>query len=181
MMDRVKNLWQKPLFRIGIAVVLLVILGGAAGGVYLAQRPPQQPINFPHKTHVALGVPCLYCHPGAASGPVAGLPSSGKCWGCHQQILSTQKNPEIVKLADFVHNDVQIPWVPVAIQPDFVHFNHRPHIAAGLNCEDCHGDVSKMTTARPLAGQNMGWCLDCHKRKAPEKFTLLSDCATCHY
>jgi hypothetical protein len=179
MMDRVKNLFQKPLFRVGVAVFLLIFLAGAAGGIYLTQLPPQQPINYPHHTHIGLGIPCLYCHAGAATGPVAGIPSAGKCWGCHQQIKNG--SAEITKLADYVHKDQQIPWVPVAIQPDFVHFNHRPHIAAGLNCEACHGDVSKMNTAQPQAGQNMGWCLECHKRMAPQKFTLLSDCATCHY
>lgn len=178
-MEKRKAWWQRPIVRIGIGVVLFLVLAGAVGGIYLTQIPPQQPIQFPHSFHVGVGAPCLYCHPGAATGPVAGLPSSGKCWGCHQQIA--KKTPELVKLAGFIERNEPIPWVPVAIQPDFVHFNHSPHIAAGVDCKTCHGDVAKMTTAVPQNGQNMGWCLDCHKKMRPQDFTRLGDCATCHY
>jgi hypothetical protein len=68
----------------------------------------------------------------------------------------------------------------VAIQPDFVYFSHRPHVAAGLNCEQCHGDVSQMAEAEYQGDQNMGWCLSCHRQQAPEKQVKLTDCATCH-
>ncbi|NMC78998.1 MAG: hypothetical protein GYA59_06530 [Chloroflexi bacterium] len=179
-MDKTKALWQRPVVRIGVAVVLLIILGGAAaGGYYLTQTPPQQPIAFPHSVHVGLGVQCLYCHPGAQTGPVAGLPTTNRCWSCHQQIQ--QQSPELDKLASYVQQGKSIPWVPVAIEPDFVHFNHRPHIAAGINCETCHGDVSQMEVAVPQPGQDMGWCLECHQKMAPDKFVQLSDCSTCHY
>lgn len=178
-MDIPKALWQRPIVRIGVAVVLLIVLGGAVGGYYLTQTPPQQPIAFPHNIHVGLGAECLYCHPGAQWGPTAGLPSTDRCWSCHQQIQ--KQSPELDKLASYAQKNEPIPWVPVAIQPDFVHFNHRPHIAAGINCETCHGDVSTMKVAEPQRGQNMGWCLDCHKNMAPDQFTRLSDCSTCHY
>jgi hypothetical protein len=178
-MEKIKHLLSRPIIRIGIAAGLLVILGGAAGGYYLTQTPPSQPINFPHFRHIGIGAPCLYCHPGAQTGPVAGLPTASKCWGCHQQVQ--KRSPELDKLVSFVNKDKSIPWVPVAIQPDFVHFNHRPHISAGVNCETCHGDLSKMVTAQPQRGQSMGWCLDCHKRMRPEKIARLTDCSTCHY
>jgi hypothetical protein len=178
-MEKLQSMLKRPLIRIGIGLVLLVILAGAAGGFYLTQVPPEQPINFPHSTHVGIGAQCLYCHPAAASGPVAGLPSTSKCWGCHQQFPATA--PDLVKLKAFVLENKPVAWVPVAIQPDFVHFNHRPHIAAGVACETCHGDVSKMDVAVRQSGQNMGWCLDCHKRMRPLEFTRLGDCSTCHY
>jgi len=83
--------------------------------------------------------------------------------------------------------------------PDFVHFNHRPHIAAGLNCENCHGDLSKMEIYENPQTINMGWCLTCHRARTEdnvqnnpdndphvsemllEKRTKLTDCGTCHY
>jgi hypothetical protein len=164
---------------VGIGVVLIAGSLGAMYGIYLLQRPPQQPINFPHYKHVGIGAPCAYCHPHAADGPVAGLPTSSKCWGCHQQVQA--KSPELDKLAMYVNGNQSIPWVPVAIQPDFVHFNHQPHIAFGINCETCHGNVAKMTTAQPQPRQNMGWCLNCHKQMAPDQWIRLSDCSTCHY
>jgi hypothetical protein len=178
-MDRLTALWGRPIFLVGIGVLLIILLGGAAGGLYFTQVPPKQPIQYPHSTHVGLGAQCIFCHPGATWGADAGVPSASKCWGCHQQI--DNRSPEIKKLAQYVAKKEPIPWVPVAIQPDFVHFNHRPHIAAGLNCESCHGDVGKMTVAEPQPGQNMGWCLACHQKMAPDKFIRLSDCSTCHY
>jgi hypothetical protein len=178
-MEKKRPWWQRPGITIAIALVLLIVLGGAAGGIYFTQIPPEQPIQFPHNFHVGVGAQCTYCHTGAATGPTAGLPSPEKCWGCHQQVQ--KQSPELDKLAAFVKAGDSIPWVPVAIQPDHVHFNHRPHVAAGVSCETCHGDLSQMTVAEPQSGQNMGWCLDCHKKMAPEKWVRLSDCATCHY
>ena len=179
-MEKLSSMLKRPLVRIGLGLVLLVILAGAGGGLYLTQTSPAQPIQFPHSVHVGIGAQCLFCHPGAATGPSASLPTTSKCWGCHQQIAP--KTPEQEKLKTYGEKNQQIPWVPVAIQPDFVHFNHRPHIAAGVACESCHGDVSKMTVAEhPRIVQNMGWCLDCHKRMRPQDFVRLGDCATCHY
>jgi hypothetical protein len=37
-----------------------------------------------------------------------------------------------------------------------------------------------MTVATPQQPWNMGWCLDCHKNRAPEKAAKLTDCVTCH-
>jgi len=170
---------KRPIARIGLGLLLLIILGGAAGGIYLTQVAPAQPINFPHQTHVGLGVPCLFCHPAATWGPTAGLPSASKCWGCHQQFPAS--GPELTKLADYVKNNQEIPLVPVTIMGDFVHFNHRPHIAAGIACETCHGDVGKMQVVKAPFVQNMGWCLDCHKKMRPDQFAHLSDCSLCHY
>jgi hypothetical protein len=93
------------------------------------------------------------------------------------------RGTELPKLASYVQNNQPIPWVPVAQMPDFVHFMHRPHVAAGLNCETCHGDVSKMTVYENPQLMNMGWCLKCHREKAegnPELLTKLTDCSTCH-
>lgn len=178
-MDKRKPLWRRPLFIAAVGFVLLLILGGAGAGLYITQQPPAQPIDFPHSTHVGLGLQCTFCHAAATWGPTAGVPSISKCWGCHQQIQ--KQSPELDKLASYVEKNEPVPWVPVALQPDFVRFNHSSHIAAGVNCETCHGDVGKMKTAQPQRGQNMGWCLDCHKKMRPENFSHLSDCSLCHY
>lgn len=178
-MNKPLPFWMRPWVRITFGIVVLIFLGGAVGGIYTSQQRPDQPIQFPHNFHVGSGIPCLYCHPGAQWGPTAGLPSTAKCFGCHQQV--EKRTPEIEKLLNYAANGQSIPWVPVAIQPDFVQFNHRPHVAAGVECKTCHGDMLKMTVAEPQRGQNMGWCLDCHRKQAPEKWTRLSDCSLCHY
>ena len=102
-------------------------------------------------------------------------------------------------LVEAVKNNTPLIWVPVAQVPDFVHFNHRPHIAYGLNCENCHGDLTKVNVYENPQVLNMGWCLNCHRAKTEdnadnnpnndpavsamlhEKRTKLTDCATCHY
>jgi hypothetical protein len=178
--QRFRWLVKQPLIMAGAGVVLMLALSGAGYGVWVTQQPPPQPIQFNHELHVGLGVPCLYCHPGAWRQESPGLPTASKCWGCHQQIAV--QNADQQKLADYVTNQESIPWVPVAIVPDFVHFNHRPHIAAGLNCENCHGELGRMTVAEPQK-MDMGWCLDCHRQRAagdPEKLIKLTDCSTCH-
>ncbi len=58
-------------------------------------------------------------------------------------------------------------WVKVVDEPDFVRFNHRPHIAAGVACESCHGDVSSMSYAQEVYNLNMGFCLSCHRAQDP--------------
>ena len=182
MITRFFNALNQPLGRIGVVIALLAVFSGAVWGIVQTQTPPDQPIQFPHSLHVGLGIQCLFCHTGALRGPSPGIPTDTKCWGCHQQI--PVRGTELPKLAAFVKDSKQIPWVPVAQVPDFVHFVHRPHIAAGLNCETFHGDVSKMTVYQNPQLMNMGWCLNCHRRKAannPELLTKLTDCGTCHY
>ncbi len=178
-MKHKKPWWKQPGIQIGAVLVAFIVIGGIIGGIFLTQTPPEQPIAFPHNRHVGIGASCLYCHAGATLGPSAGLPGIEKCWGCHQQVQ--KQSPELTKLAGYVERNEAIPWVPVAIQPEFVRFKHSPHVNAGLQCSACHGDLAKMTVAEPQKGQNMGWCLQCHKSSAPEQWTKLSDCATCHY
>lgn len=183
MINKLIDLLKQPLTRIGLLIVLLAVVGGLGWVVFENQQAPAQPLEFPHRTHVGLGIQCLYCHPGAWTGPSAGLPTQAKCWGCHQQI-QIRPGSQLEILADYVARDESIPWVPVAIVPEFVHFNHRPHIAAGVNCETCHGEIGQMTVAEPVHLMNMGWCLDCHRTRAAdnqEMLIRLTDCGTCHY
>jgi hypothetical protein len=184
MFKRLFDWLRQPLGLIAVGIVLLTVFSLAVYGIYLTQQSPVQPIQFPHRTHVGFGIQCLYCHPGAARGPSAGIPSQAKCWGCHQQIAKTQTSALLAPLKQAVESGTPIQWVPVAIVPDFVQFNHRAHVAAGQNCEDCHGDMTLVTIAENPQVFNMGWCLDCHRKAAgedEEKLLKLADCGTCHY
>ncbi len=180
------GLIKKPLVQIGLGIFLLILVAGAFYATRRAQLPPAQPIPFSHKSHGSLGIACLYCHPGALRGPSPGLPTTAKCYGCHQQIAITTPeaapDPALDQVAEIGKNNQPITWVPVAILPDFVYYSHRPHIAAGLNCENCHGEVSQMTYARPQI-MNMGWCIGCHRARYvndPVMLAKLTDCVTCH-
>ena len=191
-MSKLLVMLKNPGVQITALVVFLVLISAGIWGIYQTQVPPAQPIQFPHSTHVNLQIPCLYCHPGAYRQASAGLPTEQKCWGCHSQLKKYFQPPvpvdqwpvELQKLASYVKAGKPIDWVPVYQVPDFVHFNHRPHIAAGLNCENCHGDMSKKTVETIEQTVNMGWCINCHKARTendPAKRIRLLDCGTCHY
>jgi len=204
MIKRTFEWLMSPMGKVAVLIAVVSLFSLGAYGVYASQQAPEQPIQFTHKLHVGLGIQCLYCHPGALRGPSPGLPTITKCWGCHQQIAKTQTSDLLKPMRDRIDPVTNQPmegfaWVPVAQVPDFVHYNHRPHIAAGLNCEDCHGDLTKVTIYENPQVLNMGWCLNCHRSRTEDnvqnnpnndpqvsallagKRTKLTDCGTCHY
>src|SRR5690242_3056080 len=91
------------------AVALLSAYSGASSSQNFT---PEQPINFPHPTHVQkLGMNCLYCHYAANKSPDPGLPAVGTCLGCHLIIGAQRpaipgvhgayKSTEIEKLVNY--------------------------------------------------------------------------------
>lgn len=56
-----------------------------------------------------------------------------------------------------------IVWVKVHNVPDFVYFDHRPHVNAGVACQSCHGPVETMERVRQVSDLSMGWCVNCHR------------------
>ncbi len=168
---------------LALPTVLLLSLVLALQGRATAETPQDATIKFNHQKHLAAGIPCLFCHPGAINGVVATVPSSQKCVGCHQNIEVTSQAGQatVDQLLQFWEEGRPLRWPQIVDLPDFVHFNHRPHLAAGKNCEYCHGDVSQMTMARLAYRINMGFCLqNCHRHQDAEKRQRLMDCATCH-
>ena len=63
--------------------------------------------------------------------------------------------------------DKPIHWQRVNRLPDYVYFDHSIHIAKGVGCTTCHGEVEQMPLMRQAAPLTMGWCLDCHRNPAP--------------
>ncbi|HVW03004.1 MAG TPA: cytochrome c3 family protein, partial [Planctomycetaceae bacterium] len=51
--------------------------------------------------------------------------------------------------------------------PDFVYFNHSIHIAKGVDCRNCHGEVANMPLMKKAHSLQMDWCLDCHRHPEP--------------
>lgn len=174
-----QSLFKKPrIIYIIEAAVVIVILAAAVYGLMIAQAAPPQPFPYSHSIHIQKGISCLFCHSEVYRGESAGLPTKQKCLGCHNNIKPD--TPALQQFDAYAKSHDTFEWVPVAIMPDFVYFSHQPHLNAGLDCKNCHGDLSQMTTAQPQRGWTMGWCLSCHKTMAPDKFVKLSDCATCH-
>lgn len=162
--------------------ILLLFLIGIFVGIFLTRAQvraaPEQPFPYSHRIHVGAGIQCLYCHSSAMRSPIAGIPSVEKCMGCHNKIKSD--NPVIQQVSSYWERGEPIPWVRVNLQPDFVYFNHQPHLGAGVNCETCHGDVDQMEVTRQDVRMDMGWCLDCHLQQSQEKVGRLTDCLACH-
>ncbi len=140
-----------------------------------AAASTEQPIAFSHEHHVTeIGIECQFCHAYARRGPVAGIPPVQTCAGCHEVVLN--EAPEILKVLEYWENEEPIPWVRVHDLPDYVRFSHKPHIRAGVNCADCHGDVGSMEAAVQVESLSMGWCVTCHEEQDANK-----DCLVCHY
>ncbi len=137
---------------------------------------PVQPIAYTHKVHLANGMQCINCHTGVDTGPDAQLPSVKLCMMCHQAIAVDK--PEIKKLAAYFARGEDVSWQRVYDYAPSAHvkFNHAPHVRAGVDCKTCHDDMTKQTVAVRMVDMNMGFCLDCHKRR---KVSI--DCTTCHF
>jgi Zn ribbon nucleic-acid-binding protein len=65
-------------------------------------------------------------------------------------------------------SDTSIRWIRVHDLPDYVYFNHSIHVAKGVGCTTCHGQVNKMPLMWQENSLQMSWCLDCHRH--PERF-----------
>jgi hypothetical protein len=79
-----------------------------------------------------------------------------------------------------------IPWVRVHDLPDYVYFDHRAHMAAGVTCQKCHGTVETMQRVHQHESLSMGWCVNCHREATKHGIDgkavhASTDCAVCHY
>lgn len=79
-----------------------------------------------------------------------------------------------------------IPWVRVHNLPDFVYFDHRAHVTAGVTCQRCHGPVEAMERVRQAESLSMGWCVKCHRDSTENGINgqpvhASTDCAACHF
>jgi hypothetical protein len=168
---------KKPAL-IGVAVVVGIFVGVWINDTYFSGRTPVQPIEFSHRVHASDNeIPCQYCHIYAARSPSAGVPSVAKCMGCHKAVADARERPEVLKLAGYWDRQEPIPWVKVHDVPDFVHFTHKRHVLAGLECQECHGPVQDMDRITRIAPMTMPWCVDCHTEREVEDGR---DCWTCH-
>ncbi len=136
---------------------------------------PSQPIAFSHKTHAGdYRMDCLYCHSAARVSSRAGVPSVQTCMGCHRRVA--RESPEVQKIQAYWKNRKPIPWIRVHSLPQFVRFNHKRHVRAGVACSSCHGRVEEMERVEQVASLKMGWCVSCHEARGAGK-----DCLICHY
>lgn len=126
-----------------------------------------QPVPFSHEHHVAgLGIDCRFCHTSVEVSSNAGMPPTYTCMTCHSQIWT---NADVLApLRESLANNRPIIWNRVNDLPDYVYFNHSIHIAKGVGCSSCHGEVADMPLSYKARSLTMGFCLDCHRDPGPQ-------------
>lgn len=136
-----------------------------------------QPIAYNHNKHIEdVGLGCFDCHSQAQTHQKASIPNISYCKDCHEEAMTDSKEEE--KLVGFIKKNELIPWVQVHRVPDHAYFSHRRHVSLGkIACQDCHGDVNKMTLPfmKPHVPIKMEFCIRCHEAKQ-----VTTDCAACH-
>jgi len=123
-------------------------------------------VPFSHALHVSLKIDCQYCHSSVTTSASAGIPPTQTCMTCHSQVRID--SPVLAPVRDSYATGKPIQWNRVHDLGDFVYFNHSIHVAKGVGCSTCHGQVSQMNQITQVAPLTMGWCIDCHR--APEQY-----------
>ncbi|MGB8064975.1 MAG: cytochrome c3 family protein [Candidatus Sulfotelmatobacter sp.] len=158
---------------------------------------------------------CMNCHR-FVSAPLGAIRAEDELAKKEKREPRRVVSPEIQKIYDALAlNDKMRPdpakqttpirWVKVHNLPDFVYFDHRPHVNAGVPCQKCHGPVETMERVRQVEDLSMGWCVNCHRgvdragldgngnfTSAPaptaqgpvpvtHRVYASTDCSTCHY
>jgi len=200
--DELREFIIKNKIAVGIGTLVIILVLIVKGyfmlneiGVYHNYQP-SQPIEFPHSIHAGInGIDCKYCHNSVEKSKSAGIPSVNVCMNCHKGIQGNtdDQKAQIAKIYKAAGYDPEgagkytgksepIIWNKVHVLPDHVYFNHQQHVVVGgLDCKQCHGDMTKESTARvvpieelnaiegnvPLtrATLTMGWCIECHGEK----------------
>ncbi|MCC6144335.1 MAG: cytochrome c3 family protein [Candidatus Hydrogenedentes bacterium] len=127
----------------------------------------EQPIPFSHARHVAgNAIDCRYCHTSVEHSNFAGIPPTETCMTCHSQILSDA--PLLKPVQESWKEGQGLVWTRVNDLPDFVYFDHSVHLASGVGCTTCHGEIDEMPLTHKANTFHMGWCLQCHRE--PERY-----------
>jgi predicted CXXCH cytochrome family protein len=139
----------------------------------LPQSPPEQPSPFSHKLHADARLECAVCHPNANPGKNMGIAGISVCVTCHRNVRpQSQDTQKLTTLAKGKHG---IEWVRVYQIPSFVRFSHRLHMAAGNQCEECHGPVATRSELGVERDLTQIGCVACHRTKHAS-----IECTFCH-
>ncbi|MBN2505529.1 MAG: cytochrome c3 family protein [Verrucomicrobia bacterium] len=157
-----------------VMAAVLWVGGGVTAGVWYYFTPkytrqgyqPIQPVNFSHATHAdQVGIDCRYCHDGVETSGYANLPPTAICMNCHNQVL--RDDPGLALVRESHDLEKPVPWVRVHRLPDYVYFHHAVHARRGVSCDHCHGAIHQMEEVAHAQPLSMAFCLDCHRRPAP--------------
>ena len=147
----------------------LLVTAGFSTSSYVTRVgvAPDQPVPFSHKHHSGeLGIDCRYCHQSVEHLATAGIPPTWTCMTCHSQIWKSSPMLEPVRAS--LKGDTPLVWTRVNRLPDYVYYNHSIHIAKGIGCSSCHGNMTAMQLTAKANAFEMSFCLNCHRH--PEKY-----------
>ena len=152
----------------GIFITNSLVVGAISVG-HSTDYEPDQPIKFSHEVHAGQnGTDCIYCHSFAHQSKSAGFPPENVCMNCHLLIRNGNRSGmfEIAKVVSNYEEMKPVEWIKVYNLPDHVFFSHAQHVeAAGLKCQECHGQVEEKDRIGLNQKLTMGWCIDCHRTK----------------
>jgi len=139
---------------------------------------------------------CMNCHT-FVTAPLGAIRAEDELAQEEERKPGRVVSPEIQKIYDALALDeemnrrpeqalVPLEWIKVHNLPDFVYFDHRPHVAAGVSCQHCHGAVETMERVHQVGDLSMGWCVNCHRDVnetgvGGKPMNASIDCVTCHY
>lgn len=139
---------------------------------------------------------CMNCHR-FVTAPAGAVRAEDELAAKEKRAPRPVVSPELQKLYDALALNANmqrdpdktphpIAWVKVHNLPDFVYFDHRAHVNAGVACQRCHGPVETMERVRQVADLSMGWCVNCHREAnrtgiAGKPVEASTNCSTCHY
>ena len=185
--------WRNKVYIAFVTIVLFLVGGfyTVRGAINLGRSKnyqPEQPIYYSHKVHAGVNqINCMYCHVGTYQGKQATLPSVNVCMNCHMaineykgekiynaegaEVNGTEQIQKLYKYAGFEYGKPwdaskakPIEWARIHNLPDHVYFNHAQHVNAGkVQCQTCHGEITKIDEVYQFADLSMGWCINCHR------------------
>lgn len=141
---------------------------------------------------------CMNCHR-FVTAPFGAAGAEDKAAEAENREPRQIVSPEIQKIYDALAVDVKnklapiegrepkpIDWIKVHNLPDFVYFDHRAHVVAGVECQKCHGPVETMQRVRQVESLSMGWCVNCHREVNEQGLNgktvnASTDCDACHH
>jgi hypothetical protein len=176
--------FRRPLFtarathavRLALAGLVLVTTTAGVSVYHYYHSPywsrvglaPDQPVLFSHRHHAGeLRIDCRFCHTSVETSASAGMPSTQTCLTCHSQLFHDA--PMLAPVMASAEKNRPLAWSRVNTLPDHVHFNHSIHVAKGIACASCHGEVADMALTAKARALSMRECIACHRDPAPQQ------------
>ena len=139
---------------------------------------------------------CMNCHK-FISAPLGAIRAEDELATSEERSPEKIVSPEIRKIYDALalgddlkpdpaRETIPIEWVKIHRVPDYVYFDHRAHVGAGVQCQRCHGAIESVERVHQEESLSMGWCINCHRQVnetgvSGEVVNASLDCVACHY